>query len=932
MLSVACLLTLLLFARSAQAAEGALDATNLRTESQQAPLGVDTPHPRLNWTLISNIRKDAMQHAYRIQLFALHSDGSVKSTLVWDSGTVISAAYWNVEYRGPKLAPHTRFAWRVKIVDDAGRSGRWSEYAKFVTGLQNQRNWHAHWIAAHPDRSILQPGLEHGWPTEKQTVVLPIFRKEFQIHRPASSAFLFVSGLGQYELRINGKPVTNNVLTPGWTDYAKRVFYNTYDVTGLLKKGTNVIGVLLGNGMYNVENLEGRYTKFTGSFGQPKLIVQLHLRDATGKEHVIGSDRTWTTHDGPITYSSIYGGEDYDATRELKGWDEFGFTPRDWESATEVGGPGGKLEAEQSTPIIVANTLPALPLSKLSESDAVYDVGQNLSGWPRIMVHGSRGSSVTIKVGELLNTDGTVDQASMSEDTNVPNLFRYTLRGDENPEEWTPRFSYHGFRYLQVTLNPSRQDGALPFVNSISADWVHAGVSTTGSFKASLPILNSIHKLIDAAIVSNTMSVLTDCPHREKLGWLEQTYLNASSILYNYDAMQLYSKIIKDVEESQLSNGMIPTIAPEYVHFVDQNGVSNNFRDSPEWGSAIVLSSWELYKFTGDERILRDAYPSMQRYVQYLQSRTEGGLLKYGLGDWFDIGPGSPGESQLTSKWVTASAILYEDLSTLQKIAAILGKPDDVQRWNTEAKALRLAFNAKLFDPLTGMYDRGSQTAQAMPLVLGMVPDGQESRVLDHLIADIRGHENHVTAGDIGFHYVVRALTEFGRGDVLGDMLQRTDSPSYGFQLAKGATALTEAWDTNPKKSQNHFMLGHAEEWFYRGLAGIQFDLSKSDVITFAPQMISGVDKTSASFKSVLGDIATSWSRTALGTDLTFTVPDGQTASLLLPATQKSVWVDGQPYRTMTVITGAQHGSPKVKIKLAAGVHFVSLRDPSSAR
>ena len=927
-----CLLNLVFVARSAEAVEETLRATDLRTESQQAPLGVDTNHPQLRWILTSGTRKYATQRAYQIQLFAVQADKPVKSRLVWDSGTVISSTYWDVEYRGPELKPHSRYSWRVRIVDDSGKTSGWSEDATFVTGLQDQQNWHARWIAARPDGHVLEPGVEHPSPSKETPLPLPIFRREFQMDSAASSGLLFLSGLGQYEVRINGKQVTSNVLAPGWTDYEKRVAYNTYDVSGLLKQGTNVIAVLLGNGMYNVQATEGRYTKFAGSFGQPKLIAQMYLRDVTGKEQTILSDGTWATHDGPITFTSIYGGEDYDATRELKGWDQAGFIPEGWKAALLVSGPSGRLEADQSVPIVVAQTLPAVRLKTLSESTAVYDLGQNLSGWPLIVVRGDRGSSVTVMVGELLNSDGTVSQASISENENVPNLFRYVLRGDGGPEEWAPRFSYHGFRYLQVTVSPAGKGGGLPAVTRISGDWVHAGVSTLGKFSASVPILNGIHKIIDAAIISNTMSILTDCPHREKLGWLEQTYLNASSILYNYDAAQVYRKIIRDVEDSQLPNGMVPTIAPEYVHFLDPNGMSNNFRDSPEWGSAVVLSSWELYRFTGDDRTLREAYPSMQRYVEYLQSKSEGGLLNYGLGDWFDIGPGAPGESQLTSKWVTASAILYEDLCTLQKIAAVLRKADDVQRWDAAAKALKTAFNSKLFNPRTGIYDRGSQTAQAMPLVLGMVPDGQESRVLNHLISDIQSHENHVTSGDIGFHYVVRALTEFDRSDVLGDMLQRTDAPSYGFQLARGATTLTEAWDTDPKKSQNHFMLGHAEEWFYRGLAGIQVDLSKPDVITFVPQMISGVDKTSASFKSVLGDIAISWSRTALGADLTFTVPDGQTASLLLPATQKSIWVDDQPYRTMTVITGAQHGSPKVKIKLAAGVHFVSLKDPSFTR
>jgi hypothetical protein len=331
---------------------------------------------------------------------------------------------------------------------------------------------------------------------------------------------------------------------------------------------------------------------------------------------------------------------------------------------------------------------------------------------------------------------------------------------------------------------------------------------------------------------------------------------------------------------------MVPSIAPEYVAFVDEHGVSNAFRDSPEWGSASILSPWTAYQFYGDKSLLEGAYSSMRAYAGYLRGKATGHMLSYGLGDWYDIGPGPPGYSQLTGKELTATAIYYEDLTVLSKVAAILNRSQDAQSYATEAAQVRDAFNAKLFHPESGEYDRGSQTANAMPLALGMVPRGHERAVLQRLVDNIRSHDNHVTAGDIGFHYVVRALTDGGRSDVLFDMLSRTDSPSYGYQLARGATTLTEAWDTNPNSSQNHFMLGHAEEWFYRGLAGISVDVDRPEAerIQIRPIPVGAIESASASYQSVFGEVRSAWTHQAHRFTLHVRIPAGSVATLEIPA------------------------------------------------
>jgi alpha-L-rhamnosidase len=741
--------------------------------------------------------------------------------------------------------------------------------------------WQASWIAARAD----QPGGAN--PQANASRPLPIFRYQFQIGKKLAKATLQISGLGQFEARINGRNVTNAVLTPGWTDYRKRVFFDTYDVTALLQRGENAIGVLLGNGMYNVQETMDRYTKFAGSFGQPKLTLQMTLRFTDGSQQTIVSDGSWKTAPGPIMFSSTYGGEDYDARREQPGWDRPGFHPAGWSAAAVVQGPGGKLVPEDIPPVKASNRYDPIAVAHPGRGISVYDLGQNFSGWPEIALSGGRGTRVTMIAGELLDAHGFVTQRSAHAFQKDPNSFTYVLKG-KGVERWHPRFSYYGFRYVQV-----QQQGKKPaVVDHLDGRFLHDAVQVDGSFTTSDELLQRIHTLINRAMLSNMFSVLTDCPHREKLGWLEQSHLNGPSLLYNYDLSALYRKLADDMQDAQLPSGLVPDIAPEFTVF------SGSFRDSPEWGAAVILSTWTAYQFYGDKEVLRAHYDSMRAYVGYLTGRSKDHLLAYGLGDWYDLGPQPPGESQLTSTGVTATAIYYQVLTTMARVAVLAGHGQDAEEYSTEAAAVRDAFNARYFHPQTNQYDLGSQTANAMPLVLGLAPKDRRDAVLANLVADIRQHSNHVTAGDVGFHYLVRALTENDRSDVLYDVLSRTDAPSYGYQLAQGATTLTEAWDANPEDSQNHFMLGEGEEWFYRGLAGIDFDLDRDEDsrIRIHPAIVGEVQEAAASFQSNLGKIRSGWSRNGAGLRMTVSIPEGATATIVFPpAYRRSILVNGRP-------------------------------------
>jgi hypothetical protein len=713
------------------------------------------------------------------------------------------------------------------------------------------------------------------------------FRKEFALEKPIKRAVASVCGLGFYELRLNGQKVGDGVLEPGWTNYRKTCLYSAYDVTAQVVRGQNAIGMMLGNGMYNVQG--GRYVKFTGSFGPPKGIVQLHVEYADGTSKVVASDESWSWSPSPVVFSCIFGGEDYDARQEQSGWDKAGFNAAGYRPVCVVDGPGGNLSAQAAPPIKVMKEYKPVKITEPKPGIRVYDFGQNCASMPRLTVKGPAGASVKLTPGELLQDNGLVSQASCG----GPSYYTYTLKGGEN-ETWAPRFFYYGSRYLQVET--ASHDGATaPQIIELISQFVHSSAPVVGSFTCSSELVNRVHDLINAALKSNLQSVLTDCPHREKLGWLECTHLLAGCVMYNYDVPTFYAKIANDMSEAQLADGLVPDIAPEYTVF------AGGFRDSPEWGSAFVITPWQVYQMYGDRTLLARHYEGMKRYVEYLQSKSKDHIVAHGLGDWYDIGPGGPGASKLTSNGLTSTAIYYQDLLVLKDTAALLGKAAEAQQFEEQARVVKDAFNREFFNADNNQYDRNSQTANAMPLVLGLVPADRRAAVLEGLVAQIRAGGNRVTAGDVGFNYLMRALSDGGQGNVLYDMLIRDDGPGYAYQLKKGATSLTEAWDTNPSSSQNHCMLGHIEEWFYRGLGGIASDPVGPGFkkIVIKPQIVGDLKWVKCGYDSPYGRIESNWHHEAQKLTLEATIPANTTAIIHVPAKDAAgVTESGKPTAT----------------------------------
>lgn len=862
-----------------------LQIVNLRCEYRVNPLGVDVSKPMLSWELQST-RKNILQQAYQI----LVADDTVSLNKnignVWDSRRVKSDASIQIQYNGKALHAAKKYFWKLMIWDEKNNSSAFSNIAYWQMGLlksSDDAGWNgAKWIAYDvlPDSSVIVPFAHGNGKTEwgKRPDVLPQFRKPITIHKPLKSATAFICGLGHFEMSVNGEKAGDHFLDPGWTQYSKHAQYVTFDITRHLQAGENVLGVMLGNGFYYIPG--ERYRKLTGAYGYPKMIANIVIEYADGSAENIISDETWKTTASPVYFSSIYGGEGYDANFEQTGWEKPGFDDASWKNALITTGPP-QLNSQIAEAVKIFECFEPISKKQLKPGIWMYDLGQNFSGIPSIAVTGKKGDSVKLVVAELINEDGTTNQQA----TGSPHYYTYILRGD-GVEEWQPNFTYYGFRYIQVEgAQPEGLVNAsgLPVTKSIKGLHIRNTATEIGRFTNSNELFNKTNNLIKWAIKSNMMSVFTDCPHREKLGWLEETHLMGSSVQYNYDIAALGKKIVKDMINAQTAEGLVPDIAPEYVQF------DGGFRDSPEWGSAAIILPWYLYQWYGDKQNLQLAYNTMRRYIAYLKSKSTNNIISHGLGDWFDIGPDRPGVSQLTPLGVTATAIYYYDLTIMQKIAKLLGKPADVKEFSALAIDVKKAFNKTYFNDTTKQYATGSQTSNAMALYMNLVEPQNREAVLENLIKDIRSRNNALTGGDVGYRYVLRTLEDAGRSDVIFDMNSRDDVPGYGYQLKHGATALTESWQAYENVSNNHFMLGHLMEWFYSGLVGIRQAAGSVGFkqIEIRPMPVGDVKFAKANYKSVHGLISADWKKDSKSFELNISIPANTIATIYFPKEYK---------------------------------------------
>ena len=482
-----------------------------------------------------------------------------------------------------------------------------------------------------------------------------------------------------------------------------------------------------------------------------------------------------------------------------------------------------------------------------------------------------------------------------------PYRFTYTLKGD-GTEKWTPDFSFYGYRYIEVPdavyAGDVKSDGKtsgknsgsrdFPEILSLTSGFVHSSVRTVGSFECSNELFNRIHFIIDKAMRSNMHAVFTDCPHREKLGWLEETHLNGPGLLFNYDLRRVIPKIMRDIADSQHPDGLIPDIAPEYVLFKD------GFADSPEWGAAGAVLPWMYYLWYGDDSLVREYYPVMRRYADYLASKADGHILKYGLGDWCDFGPAPAGNSQNTPAGITATAHFYIVAECTAKAAAMTGDEEGEKKYSALGKDIAAAFNVEFFDAGTGVYGNGSQCSYAMPLFLGIVPDEHRDKVLANLVASVDAAGGRLTTGDIGNRYLFQALSRNGLNDLMYRMHNHYEVPGYGYQVRAGMTTLTEQWNPELGLSWNHFMMGQIDEWFYTSLGGINPDPEQPGFKHFfiKPAVAGDLKWVRCSYESIRGLIRSEWKCDGDRLILRVTVPENSTATVIMPFGKREITVE----------------------------------------
>jgi hypothetical protein len=704
-------------------------------------------------------------------------------------------------------------------------------------------------------------------PLSRRSIIL---RRSFKPYKTVKHAELRICGLGFYEATINGQKVGNSEFAPTWSDYDKTVFFNVYDVTQQIVQGNNELRVLLGNGFYNEQG--GRYVKLKVSFGPPTLLYFLYLTYDDGMRERVYSDENWQWTESPITFNSIYGGEDYDA--RLEPFPALG--KKIWKPVVIQEGPKGKL-----TPQIAHSTkvMERYPVKQILRKDSilVLDMGQNLAGYPEITVQGESGMKIKLIPGETLDKDGLVNQRQ----TGRPHYYTYTLKGviekgDNDQlyvvkEVWHPHFSYYSFRYLQI-------EGDIDVLKKVESCFVYNAAERTGSFECSNPRINATHQIIDRAIRSNWQAVWTDCPSREKLGWLEQDWLNGEALVYNYDARHMIEQTMQNIVDAQHEDGSMPEIAPEYTQFTGT--WARPFQESPEWGGAIIALPMLYWQHYGDLDLANHHYDAMKRYLAYLVSQDSCFILNMGLGDWYDYGTGKAGFSKNTPVPLVATAHYYQWMCYMYVLAKRLGHKQDAEWFNLRADSIRHSFNRTFYDAKKKTYATGSQCSLALPLYLKMVPEGDYQAVLQNLIKDIKAHGNRLTTGDIGNRYLFSVLIQNDQRELLYTMLNHDDVPGYGYQIKKGHTTLTEQWNPDLGASMNHFMMAHIENFLIPDLLGIR---RTGELIEIHPHPVGDLTWCKGSTMSAYGEVKVSWKITNGTFMLDIDIPLGGFADVYLP-------------------------------------------------
>jgi alpha-L-rhamnosidase len=715
----------------------------------------------------------------------------------------------------------------------------------------------------------------------------PLLRKEFDTGgRKIKRATVRVTGLGYYELYVNGKRVGDHELDPGWTVYDKRVFYSTFDVTKAMRRGRNAAGIILGNGWRNPLPLRmwNRYNpRDVLAVGLPGAIMQLDIEYADGTKASIVTDLSWKTAPSPLLRNSVYLGEVYDARLEQTGWATAGFDDSGWKSAVLADPPKGALQAQPMPPIRAGEDIAPVNITQPKSGVYIADFGINMAGRVELRCSGPAGTRITVRYGELLYPDGTLNPMTgvcgQLKNSELPEGSKqpvtawqedvYILRG-HGREVWHPRFTFHGFRYAEITGFPGP-----PERRNIVAQPLHTDVPSVGEFECSNKMFNRIHEITRQTLLSNLHSVESDCPHREKFGYGGDIVAAVGMALANFDMGAFYAKVVRDFGDDVRPNGGFTETAP-FVG-IDSEGLGEG--SGPiGWGTAHPLLLWELIRYHGDTQLAEEQYAAAMRWIALLHSKAVDGLLKNGIGD----------HESLVEKDTTVSgtAFYYWNVALMARVARVLGKTDDAARLDGEAAAIAKTFDEKLYDPATGRYGLGTQACQAFALYLGLAPEAHRPPALDALKADIAAQGNALTTGIFGTRFMLHALTDMGEGELAYKIADRRAFPGWGHMIEKGATTLWEHWEYSDNTfSHNHPMFGSVDEWFYKELAGIQPapDAVGFDKIIIRPRILGGLKWAKANYQSVRGPVASAWKIRGGKLRLNVTVPTNAHAEIFVP-------------------------------------------------
>jgi len=865
--------------------------TNLRCEYRTNPLGIDIARPRLSWELRDD-RRGARQSAYQIRVATSEAALYKDAADLWDSGKVASDQSAHVAYVGKALSSGQRAWWRVRAWDAEGQPSEWSAVAWWEMGLLERDAWRGQWIGA-----MLAGGP---YTTSPASFV----RTRFTLDRPVARARLYATALGLYEPHLNGRVVGDDVLTPGWTDYAIRVQYQVYDVTHLLRQGENVLGAVLGDGWYC--GYVGWHER--QQYGdRPRFLAQLAITFEDGSTQTIATDVHWKATYGPILESDMQMGESYDARRELDGWDAPGTVVPNaddtrWLPVEPFADPGMELNAmrgptvkriQEIQPIAEPREIKQWPISKW-----IFDLGQNMVGRVRLKISGPAGTTITLRHAEMLNPDGTLYTTNLRRARQTDH---YTLKGS-GEEIYEPSFTFHGFRYVELSGylgQPTRE--------TITGIVLHSDMPPTGAFECSDPLINQLQHNIQWGQRGNFVDVPTDCPQRdERLGWTGDAQVFTHTAAFNMDVAGFFTKWTRDLEDAQSPEGTYPMVVPK-PGFAGEDG-------GPAWADAGIICPWTICQCYGDTRLLEERYDSMRRFVGFLAETSRDGIRCFseyegyhGFGDWLAL-DGSEGREGATPKDLIGTAFFAHSARLLGRIASVLDKREDAERYESLFQDVRRAFQERFVTP-GGLVASGTQTSYVLALHFDLLPERARATALDALVRDIERRGMHLSTGFVGTPYINWVLSENGRPDIAYALLRQTTWPSWLYSVTQGATTIWERWDgwTHDKGFQdpgmnsfNHYAYGAIGAWLYAVVGGINLDSARPGYrhIVMRPRPGGDLTRATAELRSIYGPIRSAWTLDAeRGVfDWRITVPANTSATVYVPVAKGvEIREDGVP-------------------------------------